>query len=127
MRVLLDTHALIWFIQGDNKLTRKAKNIIEANDNLVYVSIASIWEIVIKTSLGKLELKRSIDNVFEFLEDNQIKIIQITQDHLNAQLKLPLHHRDPFDRLLIPQAHSENISIITADQHFKPYPVEVIW
>lgn len=127
MEVLIDTHALIWFIKGDNNLSDQAKTIIESEDNVIYVSIVSIWEIVIKTNIGKLELNKSVDDIFNFLNDNQIRIINILQNHLSTQLLLPLHHRDPFDRLLIAQAIAEDIAIITADQHFKPYPAKVIW
>jgi PIN domain nuclease of toxin-antitoxin system len=95
MEVLIDTHALIWFIKGDNSLSDKAKTIIESEDNLIYVSIVSIWEIVIKTNIGKPELNKSVDDIFNFLNDNQFHIINILQNHLSTQLLLPPHHRDP--------------------------------
>ncbi|MEX8547362.1 MAG: type II toxin-antitoxin system VapC family toxin [Mucilaginibacter sp.] len=127
MKVLLDTHALIWFVEGVNRLSLKAKLTIEDLENVRFVSIASLWEIVIKSSLNKIEMKKSFEEINSLLFDNDIQILQINVDHLNTLLSIPHHHKDPFDRMLIAQAIAENISIISIDQQFKPYTVNVIW
>lgn len=127
MRVLLDTHAIIWFTDGDARLPDTAIEIIKDPGNDIYVSIASIWEIAIKTSLGKLTVSRSIDGLYHFMQVNKINVLQITPAHLNILSTLPHHHRDPFDRLLIAQAISEGFSIVSADQHFNAYEAKIIW
>lgn len=127
MKVLLDTHALIWFVEGVDKLSLKAKLTIEDLENTRLVSIASLWEIVIKSSLNKIEMKKSFEEINKLLFDNDIQILKINVDHLNTLLSLPHHHKDPFDRMLIAQSITENIAIISVDQQFKPYSVNVIW
>ncbi|MEO6149108.1 MAG: type II toxin-antitoxin system VapC family toxin [Mucilaginibacter sp.] len=127
MDVIIDTHALIWFLEGADRLSFKAKEIIEKKQNKRYVCVASIWEITIKSSLGKLNFKPSPTEIEKILFINDIKVLGIKIDHLTVLQILPHHHRDPFDRLLIAQAISEDLSIISADQHFKPYPAVIIW
>ena len=127
MEVLLDTHALIWYAEGNNKLSMKAKAELENSNNLKFVSIASLWEIAIKASLNKIELKKTFKEVIRFLINNNIDLLPIKIEQLNTLLDLPYHHKDPFDRLIIAQAITENITIISVDQQFKPYPVNVIW
>lgn len=127
MKVLLDTHTLIWFTEGTERLSTKAKSEIDTVSNTKFISIVSLWEIVIKSSNDKLEFKRSMIELNHFLSLNQIQILTITTDHLNTLSSLPFHHKDPFDRLLIAQAISENLTIISADRHFGVYPVQVIW
>ncbi|WP_413669267.1 type II toxin-antitoxin system VapC family toxin [Mucilaginibacter sp. Mucisp86] len=127
MSLLLDTHALIWFTEGSNRLSTMAKTQIEGRWESNFVSIVSLWEIVIKTSKTKLEIKKSFVEINQFLLINNIHILDVKIDHLNTLLILPHHHGDPFDRLIISQAISENLTIISADQHFKAYPVSVLW
>lgn len=127
MKVLLDTHTLIWFTEGTERLSTKAKSEIDTVSNTKFISIVSLWEIVIKSNNNKLEFKRSMIELNHFLSLNQIQILTITTDHLNTLSSLPFHHKDPFDRLLIAQAISENLTIISADRHFGVYPVQVIW
>lgn len=127
MKVLLDTHALIWFIEGDSKLSLTAKSEIENLNNERFVSTVSLWEIVIKSSRDKLELKKSFKELNQSIVDNDIQIITVQISHLNTLLILQHHHSDPFDRLLISQAISEDLTIISTDKHFKNYPVKVIW
>lgn len=127
MKVLLDTHALIWFTEGSDKLSLKAKSEIDNKNNSKFISIATLWEIVIKSSKEKLELKRSFVEISHFLSINSIQIINIEIAHLNTLLILPHYHGDPFDRLLIAQAIMEDLTIISTDKHFKNYPVKVIW
>lgn len=126
MKQLLDTHSFLWFIAGNPKISPKLRSQIENNDNLL--SIASIWEIAIKSSLGKLNLGMSIpDLVKEQVVNNGIELLDITIEHLAVVANLPLHHRDPFDRLIIAQAIVEEIPIVGLDRVFDSYPIERIW
>ena len=116
MRVLLDTCAFLWFIGGSERLSRPARDLMEDFDNRLHLSIASLWEIAIKINIGKLELARPFAALIpEQLEEHQIKLLQICPDHLSRMLYLPLHHRDPFDRLIIAQAICERLPIISCD------------
>jgi PIN domain nuclease of toxin-antitoxin system len=100
MRVFLDTHVLIWLVEGDKNLSTVARSAIEDENNSLYLSIVSLWEITIKLSLGKLDLQLSVDEMVEsFLIPGGIEILQIETSHLSILRDLPLHHRDPFDRL----------------------------
>jgi PIN domain nuclease of toxin-antitoxin system len=99
MRVLIDTHALLWYLQGDTNLSNLALTTIEDKDNDVFVSIVSLWEIAIKVGLGKLELHRPFENLEADLQRLDIKIIPITFPELTIYRSLPLHHRDPFVRV----------------------------
>ena len=127
MRVLLDTHTLIWFTEGNDRLSERAKSEISNVNNDNFISMVSLWEIVIKSSNGKLELKQTFNKLNQFLSLNNIQILNIQVNHLTALLSLPHHHKDPFDRLLIAQAISENLLIISADRHFDAYSINVIW
>jgi PIN domain nuclease of toxin-antitoxin system len=127
MKVLLDTHTLIWFTDGVSKLSLRAKSEIEDLNNERFLSIVSLWEIAIKSSRGKLELKKSFKELNKFIFDNDIQIITVQLDHLMTLLELPHHHGDPFDRLLIAQALTEDLTIISADKEFQAYPVRVSW
>src|SRR3954447_12815238 len=105
MRVLLDTHTFLWFAQDDSQLSVRARQTIEEGTTDVSFSIASAWEVVIKTSIGKLALRDPLwEAVAQQQRDNDIAILNITLDHLAQLAMLPFHHRDPFDRLLIAQA-----------------------
>ncbi len=128
MRVLLDTHVLIWLVEGDKNLSNVARSAIEDEDNSLYLSIASLWEITIKLSLGKLDLQLSVDEMVEsFLIPGGIEILQIETSHLSILRNLPLHHRDPFDRMIIAQAKSEKMTLISADGMFDLYGVNLLW
>jgi PIN domain nuclease of toxin-antitoxin system len=128
MRILLDTHVLIWLVEGDKNLSTVARSAIEDEDNSLYLSIASLWEITIKLSLGKLDLQLSVDEMVEsFLIPGGIEILQIETSHLSILRGLPLHHRDPFDRLIIAQAQAEKMTLISADGVFDLYGVDLRW
>ena len=128
MRILLDTHVLIWLVEGDKNLSTVARSTIEDEDNSLYLSIASLWEITIKLSLGKLDLQLSVDEMVEsFLIPGGIEILQIETGHLSILRDLPLHHRDPFDRLIIAQAQAEKMTLISADGVFDLYDVDLRW
>ncbi len=128
MKLLLDTHAFLWWIIDDPKLSPHAANAIQDSDNDIYVSVASAWEIAIKAGLGKLKLpdtpKRFVPRQ---IAANNFLVLPINLDHGLAVQDLPLHHRDPFDRLLVTQSQIEKMPIITDDELIKRYGVKVLW
>ena len=126
MKFLLDTNILIWFMNGDKNISASAVNKIKNDKNTCIVSIASIWQIAIKSNLGKLEIKVDFNDIAGFLYNNDLKILPIEFHHLTTLLNLELIHRDPFDRIIISQAITENLPIITADKIFKDYPVKCL-
>jgi len=127
MNQLLDTHALIWFLNGDAELSAKAKNAIENSSAVNFISIVSLWEIAIKISLGKLELKTPFIQIAEKIEDNGIQILPVTFEDTFILSTLPFHHRDPFDRIIISQGINNKMSILSKDAYFSNYDVEIIW
>ena len=128
MKYLLDTHTLLWFLQGDKKLSDKARQLIDNPRNSKFLSIVSLWEIAVKVSLGKLVLDKSFERLFpEQLHFNRIQILDITVDSLIKLTTLPFHHRDPFDRLIIAQALVEDLPIIGADAAFDAYGISREW
>ena len=127
MRYLLDTHILLWFLQDDPQLPEKVGNEITNVENSCYVSIASLWEIAIKINLGKLTIKFPFVKFASYLADNDIEVLQIGFDHLIQVATLELHHRDPFDRIIIAQGLVENLTIITKDEHFPSYTDRILW
>lgn len=127
MNLLLDTHTFIWFINGDSSLPEQVRNEIKNINNRCFLSIASLWEMAIKLSINKLQLKSDFNKVVEFLIDNDIEILPITFEHIQKLLKLKFHHRDPFDRLIIAQGAIEKLLILTKDENFKKYKVKTMW
>lgn len=126
MKQLLDTHTFLWFVMGNPRITPKLRVQIEDNEN--FVSIASIWEIAIKNGIGKLNLEVSFDDFIDrHIIPNGIQILDIKLEHLKVLITLPLHHRDPFDRILVAQSITEDILLISADSVFAVYPVQRIW
>jgi len=126
MDYILDTHTFIWFINGENlspNLISKIRNL----ENNCYLSIASLWEIAIKTTLGKLSLQSDFNNIKDFLFANNIEILPITFEHTQELIKLPFHHNDPFDRLIIAQGLTEHLTILTKDQKFSLYKAMIYW
>lgn len=127
MRALLDTHAFLWAIAGDARMSQRARDMFIGPSNLS-LSIVSIWEILIKVQTGKLNLPQPAGAyVLGQLADNRIETLSMTLNHLLAFERLPLHHGDPFDRILIAQSLEEGWPVITADRYFKQYPVRIIW
>ena len=124
MKYLLDTHALIWFLEGDQRLSATAQNIICNDDTDIFVSIVSLWEMAIKISLGKLELSQSLDQIIDKLPQQNITLLPINPAHVLAVLKLPFKHRNPFDRLLIGQALVEKMKFISNEALFLRYSVD---
>ena len=127
MRYLIDTHVLIWYLNADKSLPDKYVAFMHDQKNELCISIASIWELTIKMSSGKLELYKSIQEVEEYLISMDYNVIAVSFAHLKTLFDLPKHHGDPFDRLIISQAITENLTILSADRQFKDYPVNVIW
>lgn len=128
MRVLLDTHALLWFITDDARLGSGARGTIERPGTDALVSVASLWEIAIKHALGKLPLALPFEETFPAqLEANSFETLGIAPAHLVRLVELPHHHRDPFDRLIVAQSLAEGVPVLTRDQAFSRYPVTVVW
>jgi PIN domain nuclease of toxin-antitoxin system len=128
MRVILDTNSFLWFISGNEKLSNAAKIFISDFNNELILSTASLWEIAIKISIGKLELSQPYDKFIpQQLEENDIAILPITLKHLTKLIDLSFKHRDPFDRLIIAQALSEDLPVISSDIMFSEYPIKLIW
>lgn len=128
MNLLLDTHALIWFLNGeDAELSAKAKQLIINPANTSYVSMASLWEMAIKIRLGSLQFEPGYDNLMALLNQNGFELLPVTFQHTRQLLTLPMHHRDPFDRLLIAQSITESLLFITRDINIHQYPIEWVW
>jgi PIN domain nuclease of toxin-antitoxin system len=124
--MLLDTHTLLWFLDDDAKLCSNAKQQIEQADR-TYISIISIWEIAIKIGIGKLKVEFDFKDLPQILLQLNIEILPITFADTEIYIGLPLHHRDPFDRILIAQAINYKLAIIGCDVAFDAYPVQRIW
>ena len=128
MKLLLDTHTLLWFIAGSLNLSAAARTLIEDSANEKYVSIASLWETAIKISLGKMTLATTFDQLFPHqLVINGFDLLPIEIKHASAVISLPFHHRDPFDRILIAQAIEENMNLVSIDTVFDNYSVNRLW
>lgn len=127
MKLLLDTHAFLWFIEDNPRLSVDAKALLESDAELL-ISTASLWEIAIKTSIGKLTLTQPFETFLpQQLELNDITILSIELAHLAIVSALPFYHRDPFDRLLIAQAMNEQLPVVSADAAFDAYAIERLW
>lgn len=123
MNLLLDTHALLWWLADDPSLARRARQAIANGGNTVFLSAVVVWEIRIKQSLGKLEVP---DRLREVLDRERFLHLPVTVEHAHAIAALPSIHRDPFDRLLVAQARLERLTIVTRDQHIPRYGVAVL-
>jgi PIN domain nuclease of toxin-antitoxin system len=128
MKLLLDTHALIWFAENDARLSAPARQALEDDTNDLFCSVASIWEMAIKASLGKLKLSARLDTVFRRrLEESGFAVLAVEYAHAAHVLSLPWHHRDPFDRLLIAQAALEQLALVSHDNQLDAYGIVRIW
>lgn len=125
MQILLDTHILIWFLEGNNLLSTKRQKLLSQAQNDVYISIASLWELAIKISIGKITLSKSLFQVIQQLGVENIEILPILPQHVLQVETMPFHHRDPFDRIIIAQAQVENLTIISDDTEFANYSVKL--
>lgn len=127
MKALLDTHAFLWAILDDVRLSRRAQRTF-TGPNELWLSVASLWEILIKVKTGKLPLPQpSGPYLVKKLGENRIEVLPIKLDHVLRIETLAVHHRDPFDRILVAQSIEEKLPLITADPIFERYPVELIW
>jgi PIN domain nuclease of toxin-antitoxin system len=124
---LLDTHTLIWFVNGDTELSQTARTAIEADNTLNFVSIASLWEMAIKISLNKLELKTPFNQIGRQIEENGFEILPVTFEDTLTLSTLPFHHRDPFDRIIIVQSFNNGLTLISKDKNFDLYNAKVLW
>ena len=126
MRFLIDTHIFLWHIDGNPKLNQNVAAVIEDPENNIYLSIGSIWEITLKVSKGKLPGHHSILNLKEYLAKSKFEILQISFSHLEQIEILKSIHGDPFDRLIVAQAISEKLVLITDDEVMKQYPADFL-
>ncbi len=126
--MLLDTHAFLWWISDDRRLSDRAREIIGDGRNELYFSVASGWEISIKAGLGRLEVPEDLEPfIVDQLSRNAIQALPIYLRHALHTRKLPDHHRDPFDRILVSQAVLEEMPLLSADPQISRYSVEVVW
>lgn len=125
MNLLLDTHALLWWLKDPSEIKKEARDAIRDPGNLIYYSSVNVWEIVIKSALGKLP-KIDKERMQSALEEDQIRSLPISPQHAWAVSELPLHHSDPFDRLLVAQARHESLRLVTRDPLLEPYPVKLL-
>ena len=128
MRILLDTHALLWWLDGDRRLSQRARRLIDSDQTAVLVSAASAWEICTKFRLGKLPGAAAVAaDLMGCLDSQGLAPLSITVDHAQRAGSLPGPHRDPFDRVLIAQSQAEDLPLVTVDPVFGLYGVKVIW
>ena len=128
MRVLVDTHVFLWWVEGDRALPAKARAALADQDNDCLFSLVSVWELAIKAGLGKLKLALPVQRyVVEQVAANGFRMLDIQMAHVGRVESLAAHHGDPFDRLLIAQALEERIPVVTADPVFRDYGVKRIW
>jgi PIN domain nuclease of toxin-antitoxin system len=126
MNILLDTHILLWALTDESKLSERTRRLLP--NATTWLSVASLWEILIKAQIGKIPLPRPVGPfLMSKLRLNGVQLLPVTSDHVLRIESLPDHHRDPFDRMLIAQSLEEKLPLVTADRVFARYPVEVIW
>lgn len=128
MNLLLDTHTFLWFTAGDSALSKAARSAIANENNNLYLSVASLWEIAIKISIDKFELSEPFEVLIpEQLAENEIELLNISVEHTALIASMPFHHRDPFDRLIASQAKIEQMTLVSADDVFDSYGVTRLW
>lgn len=127
MKYILDTHTFIWWHEKPSLLSERVLNLCEDVDNQLFLSMASIWEMQIKLQLNKLNLEDSLIEMINVQRANGIEVLPIAFEHVISLDNLPLHHKDPFDRLLIAQANTEHAILLSKDEKFTLYSVQVAW
>ncbi len=127
MTLLVDTHAFLWFVAGDTRLSSAARRAIEAADGQWWLSAASVWEMAIKCSLGRLTLPAPANEYIADKVRRGLRVLAVEWAHAAAVEALPFHHRDPFDRLIVAQARAERLAVVTKDRVFADYGVRVVW
>ncbi len=123
MKVLLDTHTLLWAFANTSRLSKSARRVIESSETIVFVSLASLWELRIKETIGKITLPRTF---YTAIEPAGYEILPLKMRHIQEYGQLPMHHRDPFDRMLVAQARCEQLALVTDDQTLAKYDVQII-
>jgi PIN domain nuclease of toxin-antitoxin system len=128
MRLLLDTHTFLWFVWASPQLASSVRSLIEDTANQKFVSVAGLWELAVKVSIGKLTLAKPLDEfLVEHLEGNAFEMLSIERSHVAYVSTLPFHHRDPFDRMLVAQSLIETIPLLSADPIFDSYGITRLW
>ena len=128
MNLLLDTHVLLWEILGDPRLKLHVRDALQDSENRLQLSIASLWEISTNLANGRLKLPdRNIDYILGFMERWRIELLPVRVEHIRAAAKLPFHHGDPFDRMLVAQANIEGLRLVSSDEKVKMYRVDIFW
>lgn len=128
MRLLVDTHVMLWWLRDDRRLSRQARSIVADAANELLWSIASSWEIAVKLRIGKLELDRPLERLFaDLISEQGLELLPVSHEHCTRLCNLPLHHRDPFDRMLVVQAQHAGVPLMTADPKFKAYDIRLLW
>jgi len=127
MKLLLDTHTFLWWDSEPEKLSRRALELCQNPENMIVLSVASIWEMQIKIQLGKLKIKMPLAEMIEQQQQNGIEILPVEASHIFAVESLPNYHKDPFDRLIVAQAIVEDAILVSADPLISQYPVTVEW
>jgi|ERR1700677_2375982 PIN domain nuclease of toxin-antitoxin system len=126
MKILIDTHVFLWGLLDEAKISSRVRELLPTAD--VWMSVASLWEIIAKVQLGKLDLPSPTSAYLTAqLKANGVSVLPITFDHVKRLEQLPLHHRDPFDRILIAQSLEESLELVSADPQFAKYPIHLIW
>ena len=128
MKLLLDTHAFLWFVGGDEALSSRGRLAIEDLENHKLVSMVSLWQIAIKNSIGKLDLEKPFEQLIpEQLQASGFEVLGMSIGHLTKLTQLPLHHRAPFDRLLVAQCLAENLTLLSGDEALDAYGIHRLW
>jgi len=127
VKFLLDTHAFLWFVSGDVRLSRRARGTMENEGAELILSVASVWEMAIKASLGRLTFPLPVAEYIAEKIESGFRVLPVELAHAAAVESLPFHHRDPFERLLAAQSKVEKIPIVSSDPIFRAYQVEVLW
>jgi PIN domain nuclease of toxin-antitoxin system len=127
VKLLLDAHTFIWWDSEPERLSPRVLALLNDESNTPYISVVNIWEIQIKSSIGKMSLHQSLENIVRSFAESDIPFLPITTSHVLALKRLPDHHRDPFDRILIAQALVEGMTLISKDAIVAQYPINVIW
>jgi PIN domain nuclease of toxin-antitoxin system len=126
MKVLIDTHVFLWGIQDEARVSGRVRALLPVAD--VWISVASLWEIITKVQIGKFALPAPVgDYLADKLRMNGVSVLALNFDHVRRLEEIPLHHRDPFDRILIAQSLEEKLPLVSADPHFEKYPIQLIW
>lgn len=126
MRILIDTHILVWQAEGDEKLPLEWRQIISDPSNSISISVVSFWEIAIKISRGKLSISKTIEEMIGAVELSNISVLPIRSSHTIQVSRLPFHHKDPFDRMIIAQSIVEDLPLMTLDGDLSPYKIELV-